>query len=120
MIPEKVIATEAAVELIQKLKEENGNIIFYQSGGCCDGSVPFCYLAEDFKIGENDLLLGQIGGVNFYIHKAQYEYWKFMQLIINAIEGNGSEYSLEYGMGKHFVVESRIFSDEEAHQLGLI
>lgn len=113
----RVIATQKALELIKKLQEEYGEILFHQSGGCCDGSVPLCYQKGDFKVGENDTLLGYIGEAPFYIHYAQYEYYKHTQLIINAKEGNGSEYSLEYGSGEMFVLELRLFSDEEIQAL---
>ena len=117
MLPPRVIATDSALDLIKDMQCANGEIIFYQSGGCCDGSVPYCYQKDDFKIGENDILLGLIGGVKFYIHKAQFEYWKHTQLIIDAQTGNGSEFSLEYGSGKRFVLVSRIFSNDEIERL---
>ncbi|RDU63186.1 DUF779 domain-containing protein [Helicobacter sp. MIT 14-3879] len=117
MLPKKVIATDSALKLIQSLKKEYKELIFYQSGGCCDGSTPYCYEKNDFKIGENDLLLGEIDSVPFYIHKAQYEYFKHTQLILNALEENGSEFSLEYGTGKSFILESRVFSNEEYKML---
>ena len=113
----RVIATQKALKLIKKLQEEYGEILFHQSGGCCDGSVPLCYQKGDFKVGENDSFLGYIGEAPFYIHHSQYEYYKNTQLIINAKEGNGSEYSLEYGSGEMFVLELRLFSDEEVQAL---
>src|SRR5690606_27081767 len=39
----KVVATEAALELIERLKAKYGPVMFHQSGGCCDGSSPMCY-----------------------------------------------------------------------------
>lgn len=114
---EHVVATANALELINKLKNEYGELIFHQSGGCCDGSVPLCYEAKDFKVGSNDTLLGTIGGVPFYIHNTQLEYYKHTQLIIDAKKGNGSEYSLEYGSGEMFFLTLRLFSEEELEQL---
>lgn len=80
---ERVKATEAALALIDLLKARHGNIIFHQSGGCCDGSSPMCYEAGDLFLGSQDILLGEIGGSPFYMHKNQYDYWKHTQLIID-------------------------------------
>jgi hypothetical protein len=45
----EVSATEAALDLINDLKSKYGDdLIFHQSGGCCDGSAPMCYEAKDF------------------------------------------------------------------------
>ena len=39
----KVVATPEAIKLIGKLKEKYGpDLLFHQSGGCCDGSAPMC------------------------------------------------------------------------------
>ncbi len=109
----KVIATEAACELIEKLKSIHGLLMFHQSGGCCDGSAPMCYPVGEFRTGNQDVLLGNIGGCEFYIGADQYEYWKCTQLIIDAIPGRGSGFSIESPEGMRFITRSRGFSDEE-------
>lgn len=114
---QRVVATPKALELISKLQGEYGEIIFHQSGGCCDGSVPLCYEKGDFRIGENDVELGNLGGALFYMHHNQYDYYKHAQIIIDTQEGHGSEFSLEYGSGKRFVFELRLFTEEELKQL---
>ena len=82
---EKVIATAAAVELIELLKSKHGpGLMFHQSGGCCDNSAANCYLLGELTIGAGDVYLGDIGGCPFYIGKSQYEYWRHTQLIIEA------------------------------------
>ena len=80
---ERVIATAAALELIAQLKAEYGEIMFHQSGGCCDNSAANCYLPTDLTIGPYDVKLGELDGVPFYIGKQQYEYWKHTQLILD-------------------------------------
>jgi uncharacterized protein len=60
-----VIATDAAHELVVRLKARYGALIFMQSGGCCDGSSPICLRAGDLLLGPNDLLLGEIAGCPF-------------------------------------------------------
>lgn len=111
--PPQVIATPAALELIEKLKAKYGPVMFHQSGGCCDGSSPMCYPQGEFLVGDNDVLLGEIGGAPFYISKPQFEYWKHTQLIIDVVPGRGGMFSLENGEGVRFLVRSRLFTDEE-------
>lgn len=109
----KVVATAEALELIERLKKKHGALIFHQSGGCCDNSAANCYLPGELTIGANDVYLGEIGGCPFYIGKAQYEYWKHTQLIIDVIEGQGGTFSLEGPEGKAFHTRSRVFTAAE-------
>ena len=114
---ERVIATPATLELIAQLKAEYGELMFHQSGGCCDNSAANCYLPTDLTIGAYDVHLGDIGGVPFYISASQYEYWKHTQLIIDVIDGHGGTFSLEGSTGKAFHTRSRLFTDAEITQL---
>jgi hypothetical protein len=117
---DKVVATPAALELIELLKSKYGELMFHQSGGCCDNSAANCYLPTDLTIGPSDEYLGHIGGVPFYISKTQYEYWKHTQLIIDVIDTHGGgTFSLEGPEGKSFLTRSRLFTDEEWAELSL-
>ncbi|MCM3615972.1 DUF779 domain-containing protein [Sutcliffiella horikoshii] len=106
---EKVLATDSALGLIEKLVGKHGPVLFHQSGGCCDGSSPMCYPKEDFMIGGSDVLLGEIGGAPFYMNKKQYEYWKHTQLIIDVVPGRGGMFSLEGPEGVRFLTRSKVF-----------
>ncbi|WP_297364736.1 DUF779 domain-containing protein [Acidiferrobacter sp.] len=114
---DKVIATEAALELIAHLKRKHGALMFHQSGGCCDNSAANCYLPGELMIGAGDEYLGDIGGAPFYISKSQYEYWKHTQLIIDVIDGHGGTFSLEGPEGKAFHTRSRVFTESERAEL---
>ncbi|BCZ76334.1 acetaldehyde dehydrogenase [Paraburkholderia terrae] len=109
----RVVATDAAVKLIQQLSAEHGPIIFHQSGGCCDGSAPMCFPSNEFMVGGSDVRLGEISGVPFYMSESQFEYWQHTQLIIDAVPGNGGMFSLERPTGLRFLTRSRLFDDEE-------
>lgn len=109
----KVIATDPALALIDHLKRKHGELMFHQSGGCCDGSSPMCYPQGEFIVGESDVLMGSIGGSPFYMSAAQYEYWKHTQLIIDVVEGRGGMFSLEGPEGLRFLTRSRLFTAEE-------
>lgn len=110
---DRVVATAEALALIAQLQAEYGELMFHQSGGCCDNSAANCYLPTDLTIGQHDIKLGEVGGVPFYIGKLQYEYWQHTQLILDVIEGSGGTFSLEGNTGKAFHTRSRLFADEE-------
>ncbi|QFT89175.1 hypothetical protein FIU87_11000 [Bacillus sp. THAF10] len=105
---EKVLATDSALGLIEKLQKRHGPVLFHQSGGCCDGSSPMCYPKDEFMIGDSDVLLGEIGNAPFYMNKKQYEYWKHTQLIIDVVNGRGGMFSLEGPEGVRFLTRSKI------------
>ncbi|MDX6153605.1 DUF779 domain-containing protein [Marinococcus sp. PL1-022] len=117
MAVERVTATDAALELINRLTKRHGPLMFHQSGGCCDGSAPMCYPEGDFKTGNSDMYMGDIGGAPFYMSKDQFEYWKHTQLIIDVVDGRGGMFSLEGPEGKRFLTRSRVFSEEERTEL---
>lgn len=116
-IPLQVTATGTAVELIERLRDRHGAVLFHQSGGCCDGSSPMCYPQDDFIVGDRDVRLGEIGGAPFFISPSQFEYWKHTQLIIDVVEGRGGMFSLENGEGVRFLTRSRLFEDAEVEAL---
>jgi uncharacterized protein (DUF779 family) len=115
---DRVVATPAALELIEFLKQKHGGeLMFHQSGGCCDNSAANCLLPGEIMIGPGDVFLGKIGGCPFYIGKAQFETWKHTQLIIDVIEGTGGTFSLEGPEGKAFHTRSRVFTAAELAEL---
>jgi len=112
-IPEQVTATPAALKLIDELRAAHGPVMFYQSGGCCEGSAPMCFPVGEFRIGSRDKKVGEIGGAEFYISPQQFEYWKHTQIIIDVVPGFGAAFSLEGPGGLQFHTRSRVFTDEE-------
>ncbi len=112
MIP-RVIVTEKAAEIIDKLRSKHGEIIFHQSGGCCDGSAPSCFEATEFNLGHGDVFLGRAHKCNFYMSSSQFEYMRYSQVILDIMKGMGSAFSLEIPLGYRFVVRSRIINEQE-------
>ncbi len=104
----KVSATSAALALLERIVAEHGPVLFHQSGGCCDGSSPMCYPQTEFLIGDNDVLLGHIGGAPVYISASQFEAWKHTDLIIDVVPGRGGMFSLDNGRELRFLTRSRI------------
>ncbi len=78
---ERVIATPAAAELIEKLKADHGPLAFHQSGGCCGGSAPMCFPEGEFRTGGQDVRLGAISGCEFYMGAAQFELWSQIEML---------------------------------------
>ena len=113
----RVLITDAAEQLIDQLREQNGPLMFHQSGGCCDGSSPMCYADGEFMVGPQDVWLGEVYGCGFYMSKDQFEYWKHTQLTLDVTEGRGASFSLEIPYGVRFLIRSRLFSEEENERL---
>ena len=113
----RVLLTEKAAALIARLKAQYGPLMSHQSGGCCDGSTPMCFAAGEFRVGAQDVLLGEIAGCKFYIGAAQFEYWRHTQLIIDVVPGRGAGFTLEAPEGVRFLTRSRVFTDDEVAEL---
>jgi len=113
----RVDLTKEASALIATLKEKYGELMFHQSGGCCDGSQPMCFEKGDFIIGGSDIKIGTIDDCDFFMAKDQYEYWKHTHLTIDVIPGRGSSFSLEIPLGFRFIVQSRLFTEAELQDL---
>ena len=110
---ERVSVTEKARAVIDQLREKHGDLMFHQSGGCCDGSAPMCFAKGEFLVGSRDLLLGEIHGCNFYMAADQFEYYKGSHITVDVSPGRGSSFSLEIPLGLRFMAVSRLFTDDE-------
>ncbi len=120
MAIERVSVTDKAKEVIDKIRAEHGELIFHQSGGCCDGSAPMCFEKGDFMMGSRDLKIGNIHGCDFYMAEDQFEYTKHTHMTIDITKGRGSSFSLEIPMGLRFIAISRLFTYEEEQNLKAI
>ncbi|AWH86478.1 DUF779 domain-containing protein [Flavobacterium album] len=113
----RIDITPEATALIKELQERYGELMFHQSGGCCDGSQPMCFQKGDFRLGYSDVCLGVVEGCEFWMGRDQFEYWQHTHLTLNAIEGRGASFSLEIPLGKRFITESRLFIEKERANL---
>jgi hypothetical protein len=109
----RVLILENARQVLEHLKSQHGELMFHQSGGCCDGSSPMCFPKGELMLNETDVYLGDIANCSFYMSKDQFEYWKHTQLTIDVTKGRGSSFSLEIPLGLRFVIKSRLFTEEE-------
>lgn len=114
----RILLTDAAKEVIDTLRKRFGSeLMFHQSGGCCDGSSPMCFEKGEFKVGSQDTWLGEIYGCDFFMSADQFEYWKHTQLTLDVTQGRGSSFSLEIPMGVRFMIRSKLFTSEELENL---
>ena len=113
----RVGITDKATAMVERLKVQHGPLMFHQSGGCCDGSAPMCYPAGEFRVGPQDVFLGEVADCRFYIGAAQFEYWRHTQLLIDVVPGRGAGFSVEAPEGVRFLTRSRVFTDQEVAEL---
>jgi uncharacterized protein len=124
--PRRVELTPVAADLLGKLTDQYGPLMFHQSGGCCDGSSPMCYPDGDLLIGDADVHLGDLTvpglerPVPFYMSVPQYEYWKHTHLTVDVVPGRGSGFSVEAPEGVRFLIRSRLLTDAEMAHFQLI
>ena len=116
-VSERVTVTEKAMAVIDQLCEKHGDLMFHQSGGCCDGSAPMCFEVGEFMVGSRDVMLGEIHGCEFYMAADQFEFWQNTHLTIDITEGRGASFSLEIPLGLRFITVSRLFTDDELESL---
>jgi uncharacterized protein (DUF779 family) len=121
----RVELTPAAADLIRSLRGQHGPLMFHQSGGCCDGSAPMCYLEGEFRTGSSDVLLAELAvdgvaePVSFWMGAAQFERWRHTHLTVDVVPGRGSGFSLEAPEGVRFLIRSRLLTPEEEAALSV-
>ena len=114
----RITATTSAIEMITILKEKHGELMFYQAGGCCEGTQPQCFEKGGFYLRLGDVCIGTIKGFEFWLDKDLFEYWKHAHFTLDVTDGIGAGgFSLETPYGKTFIIQYRIFSEEESSNL---
>jgi uncharacterized protein len=116
----RVQATEAAQALIEQLRGQHGELLFYQSHGCCAGSAPMCFTVSELKLNADDRLLGHAADVPVYASQAQCDYLAGLQMTLDVAPGNSGSFGVEDGSGQHFVAHFRLWTDAEVARLAPI
>jgi len=93
--------------------------MFHQSGGCCDGSSPMCFLRGEFLTGDSDVHLGDLDlgegqQVPVWMSKEQFAVWSHTHLTIDVVPGRGAGFSLEAPTGNRFLIRSRLMPLQDA------
>jgi uncharacterized protein (DUF779 family) len=116
VVPPRALITAAAADLLVRLQNKHGALMFHQSGGCCDGSSPMCYPDGEFVVGDRDVLLAVLdvgAGVPVWISGPQFDAWKHTQLVIDVVPGRGGGFSVEAPEGVRFLSRGRAFTEAE-------
>ena len=119
----RVDVTPAAAAMMRQLRGQHGPLMFHQSGGCCDGSSPMCYLEGEFRTGKSDVLLESLRidevpePITFWMSASQFELWKHTHLTVDVVPGRGSGFSLEAPEGVRFLIRSRLLTTDELAEL---
>lgn len=115
---ERLAITETAKELIHQLEQQHGELMFYQAGGCCEGTQPQCFQKGGYFPRMNDAMIGLAEGYEFWIDRDLFEYWKYSHFTLDVLDGFGpGGFSLETPLGKTFKVHYRLFTEEELQNL---
>jgi uncharacterized protein len=102
-----ITATPQAMAMLRRLVLSYGPLALFQSGGCCDGSLPLCLLAGDLAPGPGDVLLGELAGVPFYIDAEQFRRWGDPGFLLDVASGAPEGFSLGLA-DAHFVTLSPV------------
>jgi uncharacterized protein len=94
-MPQRVTATPAALDLLERLRVQHGNLIVHLSGGCCDGSSPMCLRAADLPASPHDVQLGVLDGVPVVIDGDQDRRWQHPSFHLDVDAGAAGGFSLE-------------------------
>ncbi|OIR09083.1 hypothetical protein GALL_86900 [mine drainage metagenome] len=115
---ERVVATAAAAALIGRLQDRFGPLVFHISGHCCgEGNTPICLRQSSYQVKRDDVLIGTLAGVPFYVTAAMAEYWAYSQLMVGAEPSDADSFSVETALDMRFTLDQRLFTDEEAAAL---
>ncbi|PPG15159.1 DUF779 domain-containing protein [Rathayibacter sp. AY1E8] len=125
MTSTRVDVTAEAAGMLRQMTALHGPLMFHQSGGCCDGSSPMCFPAGMFRTGASDVLveslrLDGLDPIDFWMSRSQFEYWKHTHLTVDLVDGRGSGFSVEAPEGKRFMIRSRLLTDDELVEFGLL
>ncbi|MGC9159737.1 MAG: DUF779 domain-containing protein [Terracidiphilus sp.] len=102
----QLATTAPAAELIGRLRNLHGPLLFHLSAGCCDGTAPICMRQDEFFLGEGDVLLGEAAGVPFYTAAAQAAWLADANLVLDVVESQSDSFSLEAGDGYRFIART--------------
>jgi uncharacterized protein len=101
-MPQRITATPAALDLLERLRAEHGDLIVHISGGCCDGSSPMCLRAADLPASPHDVELGALAGVPVVTDGDQDRRWLHPSFHLDTSPGAAGGFSLEALEDVHF------------------
>ncbi len=114
----RLSVTQAALDVIRELAAAHGDLMFYQAGGCCEGTQPQCFEKGGYLPRTHDAMIGTIEGYEFWIDRDLFEYWQYAHFELDVTDGWGpGGFSLETPLGKTFKVNYTLFTEAELTDL---
>jgi len=114
----RINVTPKAQHFIEELASEHGELMFYQAGGCCEGTQPMCFEKGSYYLRRNDVKIGEVCGFDFWVDRDLFEYWKHSHFTLDIADGFGTGgFSLETPKQKTFQIIYRLFETHELEQL---
>src|SRR5699024_10273326 len=118
----RVALADDSLDLLRRLWEQHGPLMFHQSGGCCDGSSPMCFPAGELLTTDRDVLLGRFDlppardapqPLTFWMTPDPFASWSLTHLTVDVVPGRAAGFSVEAPEGVRFVIRSRLMEDAE-------
>lgn len=114
----RISVTDKAKSLIEELSAEHGELMFYQAGGCCEGTQPMCFTKGGYYLRRNDVKIGEVCGFDFWVDRDLFEYWKHSHFTLDVADGIATGgFSLETPKQKCFQITYRLITPEELEDL---
>ncbi|MFC6010168.1 DUF779 domain-containing protein [Nocardia lasii] len=110
----RVDITERAQDLLRRIIEDNGPVLFRQSRHGDDEQAPVCLPITRVPIEQADRMLGRLNWhTEFWLSADQYEHCKHSHLTVDVTRGEAAADSLDAGRGLRFVVRARSLTEAE-------
>ncbi len=98
----KIQFTQNALELLNRLSIQ-GSLVIHISDGCCDGTVPNCYLKEEFFSDDNDVVVYDQNEIKVLVPSSTIDRFKD-DITIDVHDRSPAGFSLEVALNKRFYI----------------
>jgi uncharacterized protein (DUF779 family) len=101
-----VVLTDAAANVIDRVREERGNDLSLVIGnGCCDSTAPFLFAG--YFAGPNEREVGVLGGVRVFVEDGIARSFEGREVVVDATEGDvqPDSFSCEADLGFRFTLD---------------
>lgn len=102
----RIEATDAAVEALDRLRAQHGEVLLHLAGGAEDAGTPMCLAVGELRIGARDVFLGTVHGVHLFEQRSLPgdHYRAGWVISLDVVPGMSPGFSLPPGDGKRFAI----------------
>ena len=112
-----VLATESALDLLERIQNRYGAVSFHHEGGYGNGTDAMCLPLGEMRVSDVDILIGTVLGAPVFVYGRHVQDWDERQFVLDAIDGTGRAFSLDGGTGKRFYVRSKPFENASSTEI---